>query len=110
MAAAYTTSIALDLVADILLRLPLKSIMRFKSVSKQWKSLIESHTFVKRHLMKSSRRRSILLAFGCRDDGDDSPPFLFPDEDKDEEEEICYIGNCDASRISLTWLDLHPGL
>ncbi|CAH8269189.1 unnamed protein product [Arabidopsis lyrata] len=32
-------------------------------------------------------------------DGDDSPPFLFPDEDQ---EEICYIGNCDASLISLT--------
>ncbi|XP_010513738.1 PREDICTED: F-box/LRR-repeat protein At2g43260-like [Camelina sativa] len=53
--------------------------------------------------MKTSlRRRKTLLAFGCKDDGDDSPPFLVPEEDEDKEEEICYIGNCDASRISLT--------
>ncbi|XP_010473827.1 PREDICTED: F-box/LRR-repeat protein At2g43260-like [Camelina sativa] len=63
---------------------------------------IESHNFVKKHLMKTSRRRrKTLLAFGCKDDGDDSPPFLFPEEDEDKEEEICYIGNCDVSRISL---------
>ncbi|CAH8269188.1 unnamed protein product [Arabidopsis lyrata] len=101
MAAYSTTStyIGHDLVDDILLSLPVKSIIRFKSVSKQWKSLIESHSFVQRQL--KNPRRKILLAFGCRDDGDgdDSPPFLFSEE---KEEEICYIGNCDASRISLT--------
>ncbi|XP_010458578.1 PREDICTED: F-box/LRR-repeat protein At2g43260-like [Camelina sativa] len=105
MASTTTIAIPIDVVEEILQKIALKSIIRFKCVSKQWKTSIESHSFIDRHRMDSSRRRKILLAFGCRDHGDYSPPFLFPeeeDEDEVKEEEICYIGNCDASRISLT--------
>lgn len=39
-----------DLIYEILLRLPVKSLLRFKSVSKYWFSLIANPSFVKSHL------------------------------------------------------------
>ncbi|CAH8384427.1 unnamed protein product [Eruca vesicaria subsp. sativa] len=90
-----------DVVEDILVRLPVKSILRFKSVSRRWKSLMESERFVQRHVKNS--RRKILLAL----DSDGAAPslFLFGEEEHQEEEEekdIWYIRNCDASIASLT--------
>ncbi|CDY24910.1 BnaC03g22620D [Brassica napus] len=46
--------LGLDLEEEVLLRLPLKSILKFKSVSKQWRSLLESRSF-------SERRRHITI-------------------------------------------------
>ncbi|ESQ46842.1 hypothetical protein EUTSA_v10028258mg, partial [Eutrema salsugineum] len=40
-----------DLMEQIFERLPVKSLLRFKSVSKRWKSTIESPNFNKRHLI-----------------------------------------------------------
>ncbi|EOA39256.1 hypothetical protein CARUB_v10012255mg [Capsella rubella] len=39
-----------DVLEEILLRLPVKSNIRFKVVSKQWKSTIESRCFAEKHL------------------------------------------------------------
>lgn len=39
-----------DILTDILLRLPLKSLLKCKSVSKSWHQLISSPDFVKTHL------------------------------------------------------------
>ncbi|MED6189122.1 hypothetical protein PIB30_092679 [Stylosanthes scabra] len=46
---------------DILLRLPVKSLMRFMCVSQSWKSLIFSPDFVKLHLQRSPKNTDFLL-------------------------------------------------
>ena len=38
-----------DLVVEILSRLPVKSLMRFKSVHKSWHALIRNHSFITQH-------------------------------------------------------------
>ncbi|KAI6693667.1 hypothetical protein NL676_021377 [Syzygium grande] len=45
-------SIPEDIIIDILLRLPAKSLMRFKCVCKRWRSLISDPGFVKSHLQR----------------------------------------------------------
>ncbi|EYU32835.1 hypothetical protein MIMGU_mgv1a023169mg, partial [Erythranthe guttata] len=44
-----------EIIEEILLcNLPVKTLLRFKCVSKQWRSLISSKHFVERHLAKNS--------------------------------------------------------
>ncbi|KAK3417197.1 hypothetical protein EUGRSUZ_H02934 [Eucalyptus grandis] len=45
-------SIPEDVVVDILLRLPAKSLVRFKCVCKRWRSLISDRAFAKSHLQR----------------------------------------------------------
>ncbi|CAL9223055.1 unnamed protein product [Arabidopsis halleri] len=52
--------IPLDLLIEILTRLPGKSVLRFKCVSKFWSSLFSSRYFRNRFLMVSSQRHSRL--------------------------------------------------
>ncbi|KAK7853304.1 f-box/kelch-repeat protein [Quercus suber] len=44
-----------DHVEEILSRLPVKSLMRFKCVSKAWHTLISSHQFAKSHFQRASQ-------------------------------------------------------
>ncbi|KAL2922816.1 F-box protein CPR1 [Bienertia sinuspersici] len=44
------SSIPVDVLADILLRLPAKTLLRFKCVCKLWYNLIDSSDFVNRHV------------------------------------------------------------
>ncbi|KAL6548238.1 hypothetical protein OROGR_008659 [Orobanche gracilis] len=46
-------SLPLDVITSILSRLPVKSVLRFKCVSKTWCSLIESSDFVNLHLSQT---------------------------------------------------------
>ncbi|KAL7088552.1 hypothetical protein ACP275_13G134000 [Erythranthe tilingii] len=53
-----------ELVEDILRRLPVKSLKRFRAVAKLWCSLIDSENFVKMHLQRSvasNSHRSLVL-------------------------------------------------
>ncbi|XP_030445750.1 F-box/kelch-repeat protein At3g23880-like [Syzygium oleosum] len=50
-----------DITVDILLRLPVKSLARFWCVCKSWKSLLASAYFVKAHLDRSSKFRTVGL-------------------------------------------------
>ncbi|KAL1191577.1 F-box/kelch-repeat protein [Cardamine amara subsp. amara] len=53
-----------DVVEEILLRLPLKSILKFKTVSKQWRSILESRCFgeKRRMIMKKLQKKPQILA------------------------------------------------
>ncbi|KAI9201396.1 hypothetical protein LWI28_022902 [Acer negundo] len=60
----------LELVDEILWTLPMKSLCRFKCVSKEWLNLISSTHFVKMHLSRTEtlgRTRLRLLANGMWD-------------------------------------------
>ncbi|GMY31644.1 F-box/kelch-repeat protein At3g06240-like [Fagus crenata] len=50
----------LELIVDILSRLPVKSLCRFKCVSKPWRSLISDPDLVKTHLHRAESKRLIL--------------------------------------------------
>ncbi|XP_010413902.1 PREDICTED: F-box/kelch-repeat protein At2g43270-like [Camelina sativa] len=81
-----------DLVEEILLELPLKSILRFKTLSKKWRSTLESRTFAERRMnSKKVPKKLKIMAAG------DRKRF-----EGDEEIEMIYL-HCDvASRPSLS--------
>ncbi|KAF4372638.1 hypothetical protein F8388_027311 [Cannabis sativa] len=53
-----TTSLPSEIIADILIRLPVKDLLRYRCVSKPWCSLIDSPDFIKRHLNHSKETYS----------------------------------------------------
>lgn len=59
----HTRNIPLDLVLDILSRLPAKPLLRFQAVSKLWFSIIRSKDFVDTFLTRSKTRPRLLLTF-----------------------------------------------
>lgn len=86
-----------DLLEEIFLRLPLKSILKFKTISKQWRSILESDSFVqRRRSVKQSRK--ILAAYNCNCGG---RPCLLPESQFQGDEEIIYL-HCDAARPMLS--------
>ncbi|XVE68718.1 hypothetical protein DITRI_Ditri09bG0091700 [Diplodiscus trichospermus] len=52
-----------ELVTKILLRLPAKSIIRFKCVAKTWRSLFENSSFVSQHLSHGKEVNNRLLVY-----------------------------------------------
>ncbi|KAL8105119.1 hypothetical protein AgCh_029058 [Apium graveolens] len=50
-----------DLWTEILLRLPIKSLLQFKSVCKSWFSIISSHRFAKSHLMTAAKDDQVVI-------------------------------------------------
>ncbi|XP_073026843.1 F-box/kelch-repeat protein At2g43270-like isoform X2 [Primulina eburnea] len=50
----------MDVLIEVLILLPLKSLLKFRCVSKTWRDLISSPLFVDRHL-KCDRKHSVLL-------------------------------------------------
>ncbi|XP_021764593.1 F-box protein CPR30-like [Chenopodium quinoa] len=55
---AYYRDIPVEVTTEILSRMPVKSLHRFKCVCKSWKNLIESHDFCKHHLFRSLKINS----------------------------------------------------
>lgn len=82
-----------ELVEDILRRLPVKSLKRFRAVAKSWCSLIDSENFIKLHLRQSlisnSNRNLIIGGLGVYSTDLDSlnkahvirPPFYYKSVD-----------------------------
>ncbi|KAF3583833.1 hypothetical protein F2Q69_00025711 [Brassica cretica] len=60
----YYDPIPLDVTREILLRLPAKSLVRFRCVSKLWSSLTTEPDFIKSFTTFSSSRPRLLLSFG----------------------------------------------
>ncbi|VFQ67493.1 unnamed protein product [Cuscuta campestris] len=66
---AGSQSLPEDIIRNILSRIPAKSLLRFQCVSKQWKSLIKTPSFIAEHLRQQSPcllfpRRGECLPFG----------------------------------------------
>ncbi|KAK4259420.1 hypothetical protein QN277_005753 [Acacia crassicarpa] len=59
-----------EITTDILKRLPVKSLIRFYCVSKQWKNLIRSPSFIANHLHHSTQNRPSLLLCKQRKTGE----------------------------------------
>ncbi|KAG6746626.1 hypothetical protein NC652_034340 [Populus alba x Populus x berolinensis] len=66
MAASICSSFNNDIVIDILARLPVKTLLRFKSVSKPMLSVITNPRFITYHLHQSTKNSS--LVFHCSHD------------------------------------------
>ncbi|XP_023640494.1 F-box/kelch-repeat protein At2g43270 isoform X1 [Capsella rubella] len=78
-----------ELLEEIFLRLPSKSILKFKTVSKQWRSILESKIFVERR-MNIVKTRKIIAAYNC--DCGDRPRIIRQARlDEADDEEIVYI-------------------
>ncbi|CAN6838323.1 unnamed protein product [Brassica oleracea] len=56
-------SIPLDLISDILLKFPAKSLVEFTCVSNTWYSIIRTQMFIKTFMSMSISRPRILLTF-----------------------------------------------
>ncbi|PHT71081.1 hypothetical protein T459_26185 [Capsicum annuum] len=63
-----------DLISEILFKLPVKSHLKFKSVSKSWLGLISSPKFVKSHINISSDNNSLLYDHVTKAIDFDFPP------------------------------------
>lgn len=50
-----------DLILDILLRLPVESLLRFKCVCKHWYALIKSPSFIEKHFHHKNNRDRLLV-------------------------------------------------
>ncbi|KAM0046283.1 putative F-box domain-containing protein [Helianthus debilis subsp. tardiflorus] len=57
------TSIPIEIIEDILSRLPVESILRFRSVSKPWLSRISHPSFTKLHSTRSTRTALFISAY-----------------------------------------------
>ncbi|XP_075498763.1 F-box protein CPR1-like [Primulina tabacum] len=68
-----------DVMLDIVLRLPVKTLLQFKCVSTYWCTLIESPGFVKRHFNHKSNPERLLVR-NYRPDTDEYAYALFHDE------------------------------
>lgn len=80
-----TTTIPLKLTFEILSRLPAKSVIRFRSVSKLWRSIIDSKDFADAFLTWSRTRPRLLFTF---ENLDSRKRFIFsaPEHDKKDDE------------------------
>ncbi|KAK6128962.1 hypothetical protein DH2020_037305 [Rehmannia glutinosa] len=49
-----------EIVEEILCNLPTKSLIRFRCVSKSWRSLISEHRFVRKHLSRAAQQKILI--------------------------------------------------
>ncbi|KAJ0232932.1 F-box domain-containing protein [Hirschfeldia incana] len=90
-----------DLLEEIFLRLPLKPILQSKTLSKPWRSILESKRFVERRV-SLQKSRKILAAYNC-DCG--RQPGLLPESRFKGDEEIVYLHSNTTTRPSMMTCD-----
>lgn len=76
-----------DMIDEILFNSPVKSLLRFKSVSKQWRCLISSKYLTKEHLKKSSdllSRHNLIYSGSARRVGSCSVKSFLDEQNYDE--------------------------
>ncbi|KAI3944636.1 hypothetical protein MKW98_021094 [Papaver atlanticum] len=66
-----------DIVCDIPSRLPVKSLLRLKCVSKRWYSLIQDPYFVDLHLIRSKARQRLFVAEPLYGERRNSPSSIY---------------------------------
>lgn len=83
-----------DLLEEIFFRLPLKSIVKLRTLSKQWRSILESRRFEERRRgrIMNAQTKTTIIAGG--DHGNQIPPR----SKGDEEVEIVYL-QCDLASL-----------
>ncbi|CAF1700740.1 unnamed protein product, partial [Brassica napus] len=88
--------LGLDLEEEVLLRVPLESILKFKTVSKQWRSLLESRSFSERRriiIQKTQKKMQFVAAALLLNI---NPEVVVKDDD--EEVEMIYL-DCDFPKV-----------
>ncbi|XP_010517267.1 PREDICTED: F-box/kelch-repeat protein At2g43270-like [Camelina sativa] len=87
-----------DLVEEILVRLPVKSILKFKSVSRQWRSIVESTSFARRRrrIIMNTTKPQILAAATAGNHATLRRRFKEEEEEEEEEVDMFYL-HCDAA-------------
>ncbi|KAK4487388.1 hypothetical protein RD792_005988 [Penstemon davidsonii] len=63
VAISMRSSLPEDLIIEILLRLPVKSLLRFRTVCKQWHVIIKSSSFIRRHAHHESNLTRLLVYY-----------------------------------------------
>ncbi|KAK4478125.1 hypothetical protein RD792_017404 [Penstemon davidsonii] len=76
-----------DVMIQILVCLPVKSILRFRCVSKSWHAMLKSHNFINSHLI-SQKRRDVLLVRRCLLPPQNDDVLSFHDPNSPELEEV----------------------
>ncbi|XVF23693.1 hypothetical protein REPUB_Repub13aG0061500 [Reevesia pubescens] len=69
-----------DMVTKILLKLPIKSIIRFKCVAKTWFHLFRNPSFVSRHLSISKKNNNHLIAYYPHENNENFAMHMFVDQ------------------------------
>ncbi|XP_065618753.1 F-box protein CPR1 [Quercus suber] len=86
-----------EIMTDVFLRLPVKSIITCTCVSKTWKYLIQNPTFISNHLHHSNNNNHPLLLFGLNEENKKVQYVLHFDDNQDFNEYTRF--DCDPFRV-----------
>ncbi|KAG2290271.1 hypothetical protein Bca52824_049875 [Brassica carinata] len=95
--------IVFDILEELFLRLPLKPILKFKTVSKQWRTILESEMFVARSM--NVKQPKILAAHNC---SCGYKPSLLLEVAVEGDEEIIYMHFDATTNVELQRFALFP--
>ncbi|EEF35969.1 hypothetical protein RCOM_1028290 [Ricinus communis] len=101
------THVPEDIAIDILLRLPVKPLLRFKCVSKTWYSLISDPCFIKSHLQLSNNHKKFVVnGSSLRGNRTNHAPYFYSVSG-----ESAQIARCQLSLAEETFMEMvFPGL
>ncbi|KAG7550683.1 F-box associated domain type 3 [Arabidopsis thaliana x Arabidopsis arenosa] len=104
-ATTYSNTIPIDLLFEILLRLPAKSVTRFVSVSKLFAKIIRSQDFIRSFSFRSSKQKQrVLLAFSGVDKEEGRENWFFLSSSLEESSSPVFLSStaCHAPELRYT--------